>query len=128
MQFLGHTVLHNLFTRQRHRDDSHGGSESRRRRRTTGSEKHFPQKLSENGRALMNSGTFGSNEYYQDVLRKRNVRLGRKLMHRELGLDPGHPARNPKFLSQVCTISCSNTLLCLPLTPHRIFYLRRMLI
>ncbi|KAI4165162.1 MAG: hypothetical protein LQ342_001030 [Letrouitia transgressa] len=100
MQLLGHTVLRNLFTRQRHRDDSYGGSRSRRGQRTTGSEKQFPQIPSEHGRALMNSGTYGSNEYYQDALRKRNVRLGRRLMHRELGLDHGHPAGNPKFLSQ----------------------------
>ncbi|KAL9043846.1 MAG: hypothetical protein Q9214_002978 [Letrouitia sp. 1 TL-2023] len=100
MQLLGHTVLRNLFTRQRHRDDSRGGSGSRRGKRTTGSEKQSPHIPNEHGRALMNSGTFGSNEYYQDALRKRNVRLGRKLMHRELGLDHGHPAKNPKFLSQ----------------------------
>lgn len=105
MQLLGHTVLRNLFTRQRHRDDSYGGSRSRRGQRTTGSEKQFPQIPSEHGRALMNSGTYGSNEYYQDALRKRNVRLGRRLMHRELGLDHGHPAGNPKFLSQVCIVS-----------------------
>jgi NADH/NAD ratio-sensing transcriptional regulator Rex len=50
---------------------------------------------------LMDSGLFGSNEYYQDILRQRKQRLGRKLMSRELGVDQSQLRRDNQLISQV---------------------------
>lgn len=35
----------------------------------------------------MDSGTFGSNEYYLERLKRRKTKLASRLMRRELGLD-----------------------------------------
>lgn len=43
----------------------------------------------------MDSGTFGSNEYYLERLKKRKTKLASRLMRRELGLESD--ARRKRF-------------------------------
>lgn len=76
---------------------------SRRRRRRSAEENTPPPPVpSPEGQKLMESGTFGSNEYYQDALRKRKKRLAQKLMYRELGTDLHQLRRANKSIAQVC--------------------------
>ena len=49
----------------------------------------------------MDSGTFGSNEIYQDVLKKQKPKLARRLMSRELGRDGTQSKRENRLMSQV---------------------------
>lgn len=120
-QLLGHTGLRRIFA-------SHGGAwlglgadeaeddededdvtvggygamlGRRRRRRRAATPVNFPKVPSDVGRGLMCSGTFGSNEYYQDVLRKKKRKLARRVMHRELGSDTVQDKRLNKLLLQV---------------------------
>ena len=78
-----------------------GGLATRRRKRDKGSGKKFPPVPSEEGKKLMNGGIFGTNEYYRDMTRKKNTRLARKLMSRELGTSKGQSARTASAVSQV---------------------------
>jgi WD repeat-containing protein 23 len=43
----------------------------------------------------MDSGTFGSNEYYLERSKRRKSKLASRLMRRELGLEPD--ARRKRF-------------------------------
>ena len=81
--------------------DGFGGLATRRRRRDKGSGKKFPPVPSEEGKKLMDGGVFGTNEFYRDMTRKKNTRLARKLMSRELGTVGGQSARTASAISQV---------------------------
>ena len=82
-------------------DDGFGGLATRRRRRDKGSGKKFPPVPSEEGKKLMDGGVFGNNEYYRDITRKRNTRLSRRLMNRELGTGGDQSTRTVSAISQV---------------------------
>ena len=85
-------------------DDLEGGYGGvRRRRRPRGTKPNYPPIPSEAGSKLMQSGTFGSNEYYQDMLKKRNKKVPRRLLARELGLESAHFKRPNGLISQVIT-------------------------
>lgn len=116
MQLLGHAGLRRIFTN--HRGANSGGAHAddddddvaefydhfglRRRRRPNADPARFPTVPSEEGRKLMDNGTFGSNESYEDVSRKRKPNITRMLMNRELGVDGNHSTRTNKLISQVC--------------------------
>ena len=109
MQLLGHAGLQRLFANHgasgvqailADDDDSTFGNGRRRRRRRASGPK-FPKVPSEQGKKLMDSGTFGSNEYYRDLLRKRKPRLATRLMERELGIDDPRLKRTNRLMSQV---------------------------
>ena len=51
---------------------------------------------------MMRSGTFGCTDYYQDILKRRNQRLARRLLSRELGAERDHLGTQEKILAQVC--------------------------
>ncbi len=115
MQLLGHAGLRRIFANHTvpgsgdptaNDDDDilgdcHGGSSGRRTRRTKGDPNRFPKVPSEEGRRLMDSGTFGSSEPWQDVLKRRKSKLARQLMYRELGIAEDHAIRANKVISQV---------------------------
>lgn len=116
MQLLGHTGLRRIFANHRAGgagitvqlddgneilEDGFGGLGTRRRRRAKGSNNRFPLVPSEEGQKLMDGGVFGSNEYYRDTTRKRNTRLARKLMSRELGSGRAQSTRTASAISQV---------------------------
>ena len=73
----------------------------RRRRKRKTSKVEFPKVPSDVGRELMNSGNFGSNEYYRDILRRKRQKLARRVMSRELGLDATQDKRGDRLISQV---------------------------
>ncbi|WEW57487.1 hypothetical protein PRK78_002954 [Emydomyces testavorans] len=60
----------------------------RRRRRQRPIEDLYPKVPSEAGIELMASGTFGSNPYHVDRLKKRRTKFATKMLWRELGLGP----------------------------------------
>lgn len=116
MQLLRHSGLHRTFANQQGDgsgiilrlddgneilDDGFGGLATRRRRRAKGLGKKFPPVPSEEGKKLMDGAVFGSNEYYRDMTRKRNTRLARRIMSRELGTDGGQSTRKVSAISQV---------------------------
>ena len=109
MQLLGHAGLRRIFANHSAivvPDDDGGesyGSGIRRRRRTKRSKHPFPPVPSEEGTKLMRSGTFGSTDYYRDLLKKRNRRLATRIMNRELGTERSHPAYQDKIMAQVCS-------------------------
>ena len=70
-------------------------------RRTRNNNDQLPKVPSEEGRRLMDSGTFGSNEYYKDMLRRRKKKFSRRLLSRELGIDNDYSHRANKLISQV---------------------------
>lgn len=82
----------------------------RRRRRRAATPVEFPKVPSDIGRELMNSGTFGSNEYYQDIVRKKKRKLARRVMSRELGLDTVHDKRISRLLLQASKIALALSL------------------
>ena len=115
MQLLGHAGLRRIFANHavdgsedpNAEDDDeilssgNRGFSGRRRRRTKGDPHRFPKVPSEEGRKLMDSGTFGSSEPWQDVSKKQKSKLARQLMHRELGIDGDYSSRANKVISQV---------------------------
>lgn len=114
MRLLGNAGLRRLFANHRGSEsgalnaddddeieDGYGGLGPRRRRRPKGATKQFPPIPSEEGRQLMNSGTFGETEYYGDILRKCGSRMAQRLMIRELGTSIGSPVRSNGLISQV---------------------------
>ena len=80
-------------------EDRDGGTENGNVKKMT--EVVFPKVPSDVGRMLMISGNFGSNEYYQDTLKKRKRKLARRLMNRELGLDIVHDRTANRLVLQV---------------------------
>lgn len=114
MQLLGNAGLQRLFTSHRASgsralnadddgeiEDGYGGPSIGRNRRAKEGKLKFPPVPSEEGKKLMESGNFGRNEYYEDILRKRKNRLSRRLMSRELGTNADHPLRSNRLMSQV---------------------------
>ena len=116
MQLLGHAGLRQIFAdhraggsgitlqideRNEALDDGFGWGAARRRRRQRGSGTKFPPVPSGEGKKLMDGGFFGSNDYYRDTIRKRNTRLARKLMSRELGTGESVSMRTASDISQV---------------------------
>ena len=105
MQLLGHAGLRRIFANHTVAgsgdDDDDIGLSGRRRRRTKLDPNRFPKVPSGEGRKLMDSGNFGSNEVWQDVTKKRNSRLAEQLMYRELDMDGSHAAKANKAISQV---------------------------
>ncbi len=77
----------------------YGGFPPRRRPKPRGD--RFPKVPSEAGQALMDSGTYGSNENFVDKRRKRKNNLSERLMWRRLGLDArGTCRRANRYLAQ----------------------------
>lgn len=121
MQLLGHAGLRRIFANHRaggggitldldEEDeengddpdmDGHRGLGTRRRPGVKRPKHKFPAAPSEVGQQLMDGGVFGSSEFYRDNLRKRNKRLARKLMSRELGTDRNHSTRSTSAVAQV---------------------------
>ncbi|KAF2275876.1 WD40 repeat-like protein [Westerdykella ornata] len=108
IQLLGHAGLGRLFahgfpsrgsrrrnTRRYFDEDEAGpaGSKSKRLRGPAA----FEKVPSEEGRALMNTGTFGSNPRPEDTIRRKR-RLQHKIMRRELGLGSEGRQRNANRL------------------------------
>ncbi|KAF2643397.1 WD40 repeat-like protein [Massarina eburnea CBS 473.64] len=96
MRLLGNSGLRQLFSRRQLRvfdnndDDDEGGTGydpvgPRLRRRRGGGRAAFQKVPSEEGKELMNTGIFGSNDRPRDTV-KRRKRLAYNLMQRELGL------------------------------------------
>ncbi|KAK3172491.1 hypothetical protein OEA41_005813 [Lepraria neglecta] len=113
MQLLGNAGLRRMFANRSNGDrgitlqidedeldDGIGILGSRRRRRARSTKNQFPAVPSEVGQELMDGGVFGTSEYYRDSLRKRNKRLARKLMSRELGNDRNYSTRATSAVSQ----------------------------
>ena len=84
-------------------DDGFGFIGTRRssRKQPRDNSDQLPKVPSEEGRKLMDSGIFGSNEYYKDVMRRRKRKLGRRLLSRELGISNDYSNRANKMISQV---------------------------
>ncbi|MCJ1404199.1 hypothetical protein MMC11_007424 [Xylographa trunciseda] len=118
LQLLGHAGLRRIFAshggasfgladldEDDDEDDSieggYGSMVGRRRRKRKVSTVEFPKVPSDVGRELMNSGNFGSNEYYQDILRRKKQKLARRILSRELALDPLQNRRGDRLLSQL---------------------------
>jgi WD repeat-containing protein 23 len=76
------------------------GGMGRRRNRRNRPKPELPPVPNPEGQKLMDSGIFGSNEYYRDILRKRNKRLSRRVLSRELGGDPAQMKRDNQLMSQ----------------------------
>ncbi|KAL8953985.1 MAG: hypothetical protein Q9222_000195 [Ikaeria aurantiellina] len=114
MRLFGHSGLRDLLTTHRSGaagdllpgedddgDEELGGiSTWRRRRRAKRPSKQYPTVPSEEGKRLMESGTFGDCGYYEDKLRRRKERLARRLIYRELGSHADSPSRTNKLISQ----------------------------
>lgn len=119
MQLLGNAGLRRLFADHRspgaevlnpddegdEHEDGYGGLDPRRRRRPKGGAKNYPLVPSDEGRKLMDSGTFGRNGFYEDILRRRSNRLARRLMSRELGSNKNQLLRSNLLISQVQNVS-----------------------
>ena len=111
MQLLGHAGLRRIFANHSvpgsgdDDDDDDMGLSGRRRRRVKRDPNRFPKVPSEEGRKLMDGGTFGGRDPWQDVLKKRKSRLARHLMYRELGTDGNHATIANKVISQVWSYS-----------------------
>lgn len=90
-------------------DDSDGATLGRGRRRRNLDPDRFPKVPSDEGRELMNSGTFGSNEQQGAVNVSRSQRsLARRLLDRELArcIYPKQKV-NHRLLAQVSRSICS---------------------
>ena len=114
MQLLGHAGLQRLFTNHNTAhagsfgpddedmdlDDGYGGFGIRRRLRPRGAKTKPPSVPSEEGRKLMESGTFGTSIHSQ-IRPKLKTQLARSLMSRELGVDRVNSVTTNKLLSHV---------------------------
>lgn len=114
MQLLGHAGLQRLFTNHNMAhagpfgpddedmdlDDGYGGFGVRRRQRPRGAKSKPPPVPSEEGRKLMESGSFGTSVHSQ-IRPKMKGRLARSLMSRELGVDRVNSVTTNKLLSHV---------------------------
>lgn len=82
-------------------DDEYDPRGQRRRRRGVRPTDPFPKVPSDEGRALMESGIFGTNER-QAATYKRRTKLGNRMMKRELGLtSPGKERSANRLAAQV---------------------------
>lgn len=114
MQLLGHAGLQRLFTNHdtTHTgpfgpddedldlDDGYGGFGLRRRQRPQGAKTKPPPVPSEEGRKLMDSGSFGTS-IPSHIRGRMKTRLTTSLMSRELGIDGVNPVTTNKLLSHV---------------------------
>ena len=108
MRLLGNAGLRRIFANHGNpeavdeddNDDTYG-IRSRRRQRPKCIKDPYPPVPSEEGTRLMRSGTFGCTGSYQDILRKRNKRLARRLLSREQGVENDHLGTQEKIISQV---------------------------
>ncbi|MCJ1473444.1 hypothetical protein MMC13_002095 [Lambiella insularis] len=118
LQLLGHAGLRRIFASRggtrsglpeldgEESDDDdglevgYGSTVGRRRRKCQASKVDFPEVPSVAGQELMNSGNFGFNECYRDILRRKKQKLGRRVLTRELGQDTAQDRRGNKLLSQ----------------------------
>lgn len=74
----------------------------RMRPRRTGGADQFPKVPCDEGTELMGGGSFGTNQYYVDRLKKRKRVFATNLMWRELGTEPyGLRRRAGQSLAQV---------------------------
>ncbi|KAJ4507583.1 hypothetical protein HRR83_004163 [Exophiala dermatitidis] len=81
----------------------------RRRRRPKPPEDRFPKVPSDNGRALMNSGLYGSRDDFVDILRKRRRTVAERLMWRRLGVDGRSSMRRQNRLIAQDSIPSTST-------------------
>lgn len=103
MALLGHAGLGSIFVNHgdsRSADDDDDDYYESGRRRPKPSKHPLPKVPSEEGTRLMRSGTFGCTDPYQDELRRRNKRLARKLLSRELGAERDHSGPEGKSIFQ----------------------------
>lgn len=114
MQLLGHAGLQRLFTNHNTAhsesfgpddedtdlDNAYGGFGNRRRSRPRGAKTKPPSVPSEEGRKLMESGTFGTSIHSQ-IRPKIKTQLARSLMSRELGIDRVNSVTTNRLLSHV---------------------------
>ena len=115
MQLLGHAGLQRLYTNHNTThtgrfgpddeedvdlDDGYGVFGARRRRRPRGPKTKPPHVPSEEGRKLMDSGSFGISTPYLDRPRMK-TRLAGSLMSRELGINGVNSVATNKLLSHV---------------------------
>ena len=77
------------------------GSSRPNRRRRKSSQIQYPPVPNPEGRKLMEVGTFGQNDHFQDKLRKKKQRVPMILMERELGLKTEQIRRKNQAISQV---------------------------
>ena len=134
MQLLGHAGLRRIFANHRGAvagalrddddeddlEDGYGGLGTRRRRRARAGKMKYPPVPSEEGRKLMDGGTFGYNENYRDTLRQRKKRLSTRLMARELGLETTGSTRANHLMKQVWKTGVS-----LPHAPAKLIFKHR---
>ena len=103
---MSHYRLVNPRTRDEDSDDDeqiggYGGFVPRRRRKKIPSAERFPKIPSEEGKALMSSGVYGSKAHFADRRRRRKTTLAEKLMYRRLGVDARSSAyRSNRLLTQ----------------------------
>lgn len=113
MQLLGQQGLGRIYvqhagaargTRYGDNEDGFGGfGMGRPRRPKNRTMNDYPKVPSEAGRNLMASGTFGNRGGYDSASTNRKVRLSRKLLRRELGLENGSRQKTAnRSIAQVC--------------------------
>ena len=79
----------------------YGGFGTRRRRRPTNFEDKYPKVPSEEGKALMRSGSYGSRDDFADIRRRRKNNMSERLMWRQLGTKArGSYRRANRLISQ----------------------------
>jgi DDB1- and CUL4-associated factor 11 len=79
----------------------YGGFGTRRRRRPTNFEDKYSKVPSEEGRALMRSGSYGSRDDFADIRRRRKNNVSERLMWRQLGIKArGSHQRANRLISQ----------------------------
>ena len=113
MQLIGHAGLRQLLAQHRttrnavdDEDDDDieygfGNLGRRRRRKTKDGKVEFPKVPSEEGQRLMDTGVFGTSQYYRDRQSKRKTKLPRKLLSREMGNDRSQTTRSTAAIVQV---------------------------
>lgn len=117
MQLLGHAGLRRVLANHQaggsgitlqldeaDQEEAEGGTQRHRSRRRKKAEEcvdRYPPVPNKEGKVLMDGGTFGISQYYRDKRSKKNPRLARRLMSRELGPDRGHSMRASSAIAQV---------------------------
>ena len=115
MALLGHAGLGSIFVNHGdnhaadvddNEDEDNYYPSGRLRRRTNKCLKNPPPPVpSVDGTQLMRSGIFGCTENFRDELRRKNKRLARRLLSRELGAEHDHLATQARIVSQVSALS-----------------------
>lgn len=91
-------------------DDEYPTLRPRRRRRARDSlSEGYPEVPSKAGTELMNSGTFGISDTYQNSRTARNTKIGSRLLHREIGSNNlGRGTAINRLIAQVLSTSTSS--------------------